>query len=557
MSDLYQDGRAIISRPGNGPVLSRGVPSLAVDGGALGAAVRVPMLDAQAAGMPGRAIAAGGAALGEASDAMGKLAAAQLRMVNEQRVYKAQTLMDEWKWRIAEETAKSEDETKWGDIAETETEAARGVILTDDLSPDARDEIEARFARWKAQTVGSTRVASFNESRRKLTEVKQAEVIRETYAGNVSGAEQNIDNMVSQGLLPADDGERMKIQARERRKQLDEDARVDGRKDSANRFASVVETNPWEAREAIDNNFFPDFDETDKADARAEADRAIASRQRDVMQKIRDGIISGAPDTDETGIEKWAETARLGAEDIAGLKEFRSQLAKSKAAAGPLDRARVAALFGKIRAYEGDEKTDPQAAQWGALVQEAEVLTAGGGKEGDLTRGALMQSIYGRHPFQERKEAEIPESIERLFIANIEAVAQEGGFGVEAYNVQQKRGLDEKGNPIFLSGQFEKVPNPAAAVRRIKVQTQLWDALRADYKANPDKWQDPGYLDEWLFGKDGKAGRIGAVKAGGVVEKMRAGGSALPGPDGSLFPGIPSDIYGDPTREGIDNILIP
>lgn len=555
MSDLYQDGRAIISRPGNGPVLSRGVPSLAVDGGALGAAVRVPMLDAQAAGMPGRAMAAGGAALGEASDAMGQLAAAQLRMVNERRVYEAEAAMDEMRSTIAARLVNEPDETKWGDIAETEAEAARGVILTDDLSPDARDEIGSRFTRWKAQTVGQTRIESARESRRRLMEVKQAEVIRATYAGNVSGAEENIDNMVSQGLLPADDGERMKIQAREQRKRLDEEERTTVRDDNWNRFTASVEENPWEAREAIDKNFFPDFDEADKARARATADQAISRKQRDVLQQVRDGIIAGAPDTDETGIEQWAATARLGAEDIAGLKEFRTKLAESKAAAGPMDRARVAALFGKIRAYSGDEKTDPQAAQWGALVQEAEVLTAGGGKEGDLTRGALMQSIYGRHPFQERKEAEIPEGIERLFIANIEAVAKDGGFGVEAYKVQQKRGLDAKGAPVFLPGQFEEVPNPAAAVRRIQVQTQLWDALRADYKANPDKWLDPGYLDEWLFGKDGKTGRIGAVKAGGVVEKMRAGGSALPGPDGSLFPGIPSDIYGDPTAEELDNIL--
>ena len=557
MSDLYQDGRAIISRPGNGPVLSRGVPSLAVDGGALGAAVRVPMLDAQAAGMPGRAIAAGGAALGEASDAMGKLAAAQLRMVNEQRVYKAQTLMDEWKWKIAEETAKSEDETKWGDIAETETEAARGVILTDDLSPDARDEIEARFARWKAQTVGSTRVASFNESRRKLTETLQAEVIRATHAGDMGRVKEITSGMVARGLTGADDAARVEIQAGERRKQLDEDARTTAREETRNSFTASVEEDPWAAREAIDKGAFPDFDEVDKARARADADQAIAARQRDSLQKARDGIVAGSPDADDAGIERLGKEARLGAEDIAGLKEFRTKLAKSKAAAGPMDRAKVAALFGKIRAYSGDEKTDPQAAQWGALVQEAEVLTAGGGKEGDLTRGALMQSIYGRHPFQERKEAEIPESIERLFIANIEAVAKDGGFGVEAYKVQQKRGLDAKGAPVFLPGQFEEVPNPAAAVRRIQVQTQLWDALRADYRANPDKWLDPGYLDEWLFGKDGKAGRIGAIKAGGVVEKMRSGGAALPGPDGTLFPGMPTDIYGDPTREGIDNILIP
>jgi hypothetical protein len=476
-------------------------------------------------------------------------------MVNEYSVYQAEAKMDELEYSIAEKIDSEPDERKWASIAETETEAARGVLLTDDLSPDAKDAIAARFTRWKVKTVGGTKVASFRQTKRKLTESLQAKAINATHAGNMDEVAAVTGRMVSEGLVGEDDAARMNIQASERRKQLDEDARVEGKTESHNRFLSAVEANPWEAREAIDNNFFPDFDEADKARARAEAERAIAARQRDVLQKVRDGIVAGAPDTDEAGIEQWAATARLGAEDVAGLKEFRTKLAESKAAAGPMNRDGVAKLFAKIRAYSGDEKTDPQAAQWGSLVQEAEVLTAGGGKEGDLTRGALMQSIYGRHPFQERKEAEIPDSIERLFIANIEAVAKDGGFGVEAYKVQQKRGLDANGAPVFLPGQFEEVPNPAAAVRRIKVQTQLWDALRADWKANPDKWIDPNYVDEWLYGKDGKSGRLGAIKAGGQVEKMRAQISIPAGPDGSLFPGVPSDIYGDPTPDGMTNII--
>ena len=555
MSDQYRDGRASILRPGQGPVLARGVPVVSVDGGALGAAARVPMLDVEAAGQPGRAIAAGGAAIGQAADAMTKLAERQLQMINERKVYEAEAAMDELRSKIATEVVQEPDETKWESIAESTAEAARGALLSDDLSPDARDEISSRFVRWKAQTVGQTRIESAKESRKKLVETKNAEVIRATHAGNMDLVRSLTQGMVAQGLIGADDAARMEIQAESRRDELVEKARRDGREETSNRFLQAVEADPWEAKDAVEKGYFPEWDESDKTRARAEAERAINARQRDVIQKVRDGIVAGAPDTDDTGIEKWAKTARLGPEDVAALKEFRKNFAEKKASQAPMDRGKVAALFGKISKYQGDEKTDPQAARWGELVQEAEILTAGGGKEGDLTRGALMQSIYQRHPFQEKKEAEIPDNIERLFIANIEAVAAGGGFGVEAYNVQQKQGLDDKGNPVFLAGQFEKVPNPAAAIRRIKVQNQLYDSLKADWKANPDKWLDPEYMDEWLYGKDGKAGRLGTIKAGAQVQKMRA--QSNPVPSGDLFPrGIYSDpVSGDPTPQDFNNTI--
>lgn len=554
MSDQYRDGRASILRPGQGPVLARGVPVVSVDGGALGAAARVPMLDVEAAGQPGRAIAAGGAAIGQAADAMTKLAERQLQMINERKVYEAEAAMDELRSKIATEVVQEPDETKWESIAERTAEAARGALLSDDLSPDARDEISSRFVRWKAQTVGQTRIESAKESRKKLVETKNAEVIRATHAGNMDLVRSLTQGMVAQGLIGADDAARMEIQAESRRDELVEKARRNGREETSNRFLQAVEADPWEAKDAVEKGYFPDWDESDKIRARAEAERAINARQRDVIQKVRDGIVAGAPDTDDTGIEKWAETARLGPEDVAALKEFRKNFAEKKASQAPMDRGKVAALFGKITQYQGDEKTDPQAARWGELVQEAEILTAGGGKEGDLTRGALMQSIYQRHPFQEKRDPEVPEGLEENFTATIEAAAADGGFGVRDYRVQKKEGVDASGNPVF-TGEYELVKNPAAAQRRIRVQTELWKALKADMKANPDKWMDPGYLDEWLFGKDGKGGRIGAIKAGGQVEKMR--GQSQAAPSGALFPtGIYSDpASGDPTIDDVNSIL--
>lgn len=560
MSEQYREGRAAILRPGPGPVLARGVPALSVDGGALGAAARVPMLDVEAAGQPGRAIAAGGTAMGQAADAMTQLAQKQLQMVNERKIYEAEAAMDELRSNIAARLVNEPDELQWESIAESEAEAARGVLLTDDLSPDARDEINSRFVRWKAQTVGQTRIESARESRRKLVSTKQAEVIRATHAGDMDLVRSLTQSMVTQGLIGADDAARMEIQAESRREQLDEEARTDSRRATSDRWSQALDADPWAAQEALTNGYFPDFDGPDILQAKAQAERAIEARQRDVLQKVRDGIVAGAPDTDDAGIDKWAESARLGAEDVAALKEFRKKYAESKSAAGPMDRQGVAKLFGEIRAYTGDEKTDPKAARWGELVQQAEVLTAAGGKEGDLTRGALMQSLYGRHPFREKRQEdpEIPEWVEDNFTTAIDAAAADGGFGVEDYRVQKKRTVDASGNMTFAN-EFELVKNPAAAQRRARVQTELWMALKADVKANPEKWLDPGYMDEWLFGKDGKGGRIGAIKAGGQVMKMRAQTSVAPPstPSGDLFPkGIYSDpVSGDPTIEDINSIL--
>jgi hypothetical protein len=72
-------------------------------------------------------------------------------------------------------------------------------------------------------------------------------------------------------------------------------------------------------------------------------------------------------------------------------------------------------------------------------------------------------------------------------------------------------------------------------MRFVAVQSTLWAKLRAEYKANPAKFQAPGELEKWI------GTELKGVRAGGSVDQLNAAPPVmapglfptgpLPGPD--------------------------
>lgn len=71
----------------------------------------------------------------------------------------------------------------------------------------------------------------------------------------------------------------------------------------------------------------------------------------------------------------------------------------------------------------------------------------------------------------------------------------------------------------------------------------------ADYKSNPDKWADPNYIDEWLWGPKG---RLRELSAGAKVEQMR---QESRGPASPLLPFNLENPAAAPTAEQLEELL--
>lgn len=444
---------------------------------------------------------------------------------------------------ISMEIAKEPDHTKWAGIFESQAAKWEGVLLKDQtLSPAARDAITAKFSEWKIRGSSSTLRAAFDSSIRKEAEGLEGGRIMALNAGNYEEAERLTQEQERRGLIGADTAARQRVQAGTARQRKERD-------DEVKRLAEAVEADPWEAKDALEAGHFA-FDAEEKAAAIADVERTIAAQQRKAIQEARDAIIIGAAPDD---IDRMADGYRLGAEDRAALHDFRRKYLEAKASAGPLDREGLAALRGEIESYKGDEKSDPLAAKWGDLVNRAEILTAGGGKEGDLTRGALMQSLYLRHPFQERRKGgpddEALAEIEAKFTASIEALAADGGFGPLQKAVPNLK-PDAEGKLVQdTEEKFKLAANPEARRKQAYAQASLWRSLMADYKSNPDKWADPNYIDEWLWGPKG---RLRELSAGAKVEQMR---QESRGPASPLLPFNLENPAAAPTAEQLEELL--
>ncbi len=496
----------------------------------------------QAVGNIGRAVAGEGGALME-------MVNKQNEAINIRKGFEAETMMLEARNELSARLAKEPDETKWESVAEKQITSLRERLSKEELSQVAKDAIEMRAKRWEAEMRTNTTLASARESNSRAVGAIQDRLTIAREQQDLPTYTRILKDAVASRYLPKEKEELGMMEFEKRGQQLKKQAYQDIRDVNTERLAASMQADPWQTLQDLKENApgdesrsaaYPDLDAQDRLRAIAEAEQQVRAVQADQLGGeggIRDRIVTG--DLDDKGIDDAVEALRLGAEEAQKLKNFRAQIADQKASNLPLDRKAVGALIGEIEAYQGDDKTDPIGAKWGELVQRAEVLTAAGGKEGDLTRGVLMQKIYQRHPGAERRtDKDMPEGMEKEFNAYLEAYRKDGAFGVPEYRVAPKMVASKDGITADPK-EFVMEPNPAANARYVASQNRLWQELKSEYKAKPETVLAPGALEGWV--KD----RMKGFKAGAQVEKMRA---APTGPDAVLFPAIP-----DPTD--LDNFL--
>lgn len=186
--------------PGGIPLPS-GVP---VGQGARGFRVNVPGTVMNAVGAPmidvRSAVGAelSGAKVGEAVNSfgatMGRIAEAQLKVINQRKVGEAELALTQASNQLAVSLAETDDETQWTDITGKHIEGVRKALLDDaKLSPVARAEIERRVGLWGTRMQGEAAIYSFDRSRKKAADVLSAGYLMALEAGDYRKAAEGID----------------------------------------------------------------------------------------------------------------------------------------------------------------------------------------------------------------------------------------------------------------------------------------------------------------------------------------------------------------------------
>lgn len=444
---------------------------------------------------------------------------------------------------VAWRTPKNTDD--WEPNLRSSLQSTKGSLMANPhLTPQAKAQLVPRIQRF-----GDVSMSQLEVDRRKLTNAQAAAaydataerfLLEKNYpAAIATKKEKEKAGLAFDFEVAALEREVPKLKAADER-----EARMKIKQANFDRIAAGLNADPWIVLDELKANSpndparsaaYPDLDPQDRLRAIGEAEQQIRKVQTDLLHGpggLRDQIVSGK--VDDKAIEEGGAALRLGAEEIQNLKDFRVKLADKIASQAPLDRKAVGELIGEIEAYHGDDKSDPIAAQWGELVQSAEILTAGGGKEGDLTRGILTQKLYMRHPSAERRTSkDLPEGMEKEFVSYLEAFRKDGAFGVPEYRSVPKTTATKVGVKTSAS-EFVLEPNPAAAARFVSAQNALWQELKEDYRKKPDAFREPGAVEKWVTQK------MAGHKAGAQVEKLRAAPAI--GPDSGLFPQIPDAV---------------
>ena len=213
---LYNNGSAPLAAPQGSPVTRRGRTVMVDLSGLASAAGGAPSIN------PApfvRADVAGGASIASGFKGFAKIAG----FVAEQELKaRAVSQVDDSEMSMADESVKFEDymagepdQTKWGEEWNRVADAKMAELLKrNDLAPMAREEIERRAKKWKAS--GGVKVA--NDARHRSLSLS-----RETFnvgyeravlAGDMEGADQYADKLVSYGFQSPAMGQLMKEDAR-------------------------------------------------------------------------------------------------------------------------------------------------------------------------------------------------------------------------------------------------------------------------------------------------------------------------------------------------------
>ena len=485
-----------------GPSPLRGLPQPIAQPGARGFRVdfgpmpSAPQIDARGFVAEGQALGAVGQGLQQASSAVQKLVEEGARARAFVQISDAQAKMSSAREQLGIEIAREPDPGKWEAIAQKYAESKPKDWLTKDLSPDARDHVQALSNTWRASVLDHTRILAAKRSITQQGEVLQAQRIRALDSGDLAGEEQARTLLKEFGHIGEDDFARLGIEARESVKRKEEQQRQQRRqqlKDAAdqrmlddpigyaNELDQLASKSP-EARASL----LPDVDAGDFMAIRSEAQRAKHRAQTDAVQSLRDSIVSGVADDAE--IDQKARDAQLGAQDVAELKAFRQTVLEKKASAAPIDWVKAGQLSKDIQSFDPDQPDQMAAVkQWGSLMERVETDAVGSDDAGRQTQSALRQRLWQRHPYHDQRKPD-PDlgDIAGEFDDIFDVHEQAGAFGAPAEKFTDAAGMEKSRVPAETAKQ-------SATMRRV-----LKMELKREAAADPEKFNQPGAVDEWI-----------------------------------------------------------
>ena len=490
-----------------GPVEVRGIRPVENDVRPALAAVRGVRIDPAAFAAPAEGMARMGDAVSKVGDVFGKLAEQQQKAINIRHLAEGEAAMQSAQDEAAAAIAKEPDETKWEGIAGSVWDKASAGWNREEFAPDVADTLGARAITARSRMIGETKVASARQSFKRTAGVFEDLRLKAVDGLNLEGAHMAVDQLEQGGFVSKDEATRLRIQSKDdieretaRRQAQAEKA---ARENDLNTVASAIDQDPWQAESLLSgppgstDSLLPTIDASDKLRIKGQIREAQHFKQNEARDAIRDAIVSGQADDKE--IERQGTAARMGAEDIAQLKQFRQKVAEAQAQSAPIDWVKAGQLSKDIQDFDPDAgKPEDAVKVWGSLMQRVETDATGSDDAGRQTQSALRQRLWQKHPYHERRRPD-PD------------LGDIGGELDDLLDVHERAGAFGPAEEKVTVDGFQKTRVPADTAKQSATMRRILKIeLKKEAQADPEHFNQPGAVDDWIS----KRLRVERVSAG-------------------------------------------
>lgn len=242
------------------------------------AASMAPQIDRRAFVQAAASRGAIGEGVRDAGQQLDKIAQVRFHAVNQRKVLEARSVMEMAEGDLAKTLAAEKDTSKWEGIAQKHAESLKEMVMTKDLSPDAREAIDLQHLKWTGDVVRNAKVSAANRELQLLGEHFNANFIRALNDGDSDGARQIVQDWQTSGTLAEDQAVSKSIQINDAQK----------RAASENAFAALNDPTRRDVEGAKAIIEAAPFTSSEKAAelARIDATHGV-NQQRDEFQKMK------------------------------------------------------------------------------------------------------------------------------------------------------------------------------------------------------------------------------------------------------------------------------
>lgn len=442
----------------------------------------------------------------------------------------AENRMTAWQGKLAERLAKENDEEKWADLTESTLGEAEQEIFSGDLaevSPAAAEAIRLKHSRWATHLRSKSRVSAAEMSVRKAESAIHDKLNYAAEDGDLPGHEAVLDAAEKGGWISPERGMVL-------RQKAIQTAKGKVKESSENALAGMVDTNPWQLLENLEKNTkdgqnpdFPGFDAVDLLNAKQKAKASMHSKQREVVESLTAGIVSGT--VNDEGIDEFAASVRLPADQVAALKADRAKLAAAQAKLGPWRAEEFQKLGQKMKEYNA--AADPDGTKGHALLRESYLLETTSDEAGERMAAAQREPFLEklRRSKSDRVDADVKQTLVALMHDYFQADEEAGIFGDLT-----KDDKAEAKDPARKKARLEAIRRSAEA--RADARMALESALRK----NPDMGVEE--FQTWYTRMTGRKRAVPVAERYAPIDPGNTGATA------DLLPPVKQTNPGGPER---------